>query len=78
MTESEFLVNASGHFLTEEYPNEALCWGDSRRADYCAEHVSEGFEYFTGEELKEIIGVLSYEIKKAYQQGLQDARKKQD
>ena len=74
MTESEFLVNASGHFLSDEYPNEALCWSDSRRADYCDEFKCVDFEYFEGDQLRQIIEVLGYEIKKAYQQGLKDGK----
>ena len=72
MTESEFLVNASGHFLAEEYPNEALYWPEHRRADYCETFKCEDFEYFTGDQLHQIIEVLSHEIKEAYQKGLQE------
>lgn len=74
MTESDFLVNASGHFLSEEYPSEAILWSENRLANYCDEFKCVDFEYFEGDQLRQIIGVLSHEIKKAYKQGLQDGR----
>lgn len=74
MTESGFLVNASAHFLSEEYPSEAILWGDKHRAEYCEEFRCEDYEYFTGEQLRQIIEHIAHELKTTYQRGLQDGR----
>lgn len=74
MNESDFLINASGHFLSEQYPDDVLSWEAPRRAEYCDEFKCEDFEYFRGAQLEQIIDALAFDFKQTYLQG---ARAKQ-
>ena len=76
MTESEFLDIASGEFLTENYPSEAVLWDKQSRAEYCDEFKCEDYEYFSGWQIAQNIEDMAEQLKAVYLQGLQDGRNK--
>ena len=76
MTEGEFLDIASGEFLTENYPSEAVLWDKQSRAEYCEEFKYEDYEEASGWQIAQNIEDMAEKLKAVYLQGLQDARKK--
>ena len=78
MTQSEFLDIASGEFLTENYPSEAVLWDKQSRAEYCEQFCFEDYEEFSGWWIAQNIEDMAEQLKAVYLQGLQDGRNKQD
>jgi hypothetical protein len=76
MTESEFLDIASGEFLTENYPSEAVLWDKQSRAEYCEKFCFEDYEEFSGWWVAQNIEDMAEQLKAVYLQGLQDGRNK--
>tara|TARA_R110001606_G_scaffold114672_1_gene242239 strand:- start:1035 stop:1259 length:225 start_codon:yes stop_codon:yes gene_type:complete len=74
MTESEFLDIASGEFLSENYPSEAVLWCRQSRADYCETFKCEDFEYFTGDQIRQNIENMAEQLRAVYLRGLQETR----
>lgn len=76
MTESEFLDIASGEFLAENYPSEAVLWDKQSRAEYCEKFCFEDYEEFSGWQIAQNIEDMAEQLKAVYLRGLQDGRNK--
>jgi hypothetical protein len=67
MTDFEFFEMASGEFLTESFPSEAVLWDRQSLAEFCDEYICEEYEGFTGEHILQKIEHVSDMMKTAYQ-----------
>ena len=63
-TEQRDIIWASGHYLTEHFPDEYINWEESQIDGWIEEHKWEPFEYHPVGEILELIDHLAYSLRR--------------
>jgi hypothetical protein len=69
MTDFEFFDIASGEFLAESFPSEAVLWNRDSLAEFCEEFKCEDFEGFEGGQILHMIEGIRDLLVEAYKIG---------
>jgi hypothetical protein len=65
-TNWDYIVYASGFYLTERLPRESSHWEDDKLDTFVEEHVWEPFEYYNASQIWDFITTLSFSLEKDF------------
>ena len=63
-TEQKDIIWASGHYLTEHFPDEYINWEQSQIEEWIEENKWEPFEYYPVSDIWNLIDSLAYSLRR--------------
>ena len=63
-TEQKDIIWASGHYLTEHFPDEYINWGTDEIEEWIEDNKWEPFQYYSTRDIWEFIDGLAYSLRR--------------
>tara|TARA_Y100000356_G_C11135296_1_gene222290 strand:- start:355 stop:573 length:219 start_codon:yes stop_codon:yes gene_type:complete len=61
-TDWNYIIYASGTFLTEHLPEQSVNWEDEKLNKFLKDHAWEPFEYYDADQIWEQITILAHNL----------------